>query len=561
MSVPSPLVVVLDYHARTKHHPGRYARSLGRLDWANQPDPFRTFDGAPRRALDLAAAAPQPTYDGLFGAEIPSHPLDRAFVSRLLQDSLALSAWKQAPGTRPWSLRINPSSGALHPTEGYLLLPPIPGLNDHPGIHHYQPYHHALEERFSLTKEEWRALTAGLPQPCLLVGLTSIWWREAWKYGERAFRYCQHDVGHALGALAFSARLLGWDTRLLDLPDRDLAVLLGCDRQQGTEAEHPDALLVLHPRQPSSTSSGTPSGAWTEVLDRLRTTLPAGTSNRLSAGHHDWPILNSVGAATEHRSLVVLPPASSVKSGPAMTRDRDLSAQDIIRRRRSAVDMDGRTPLPAGVFFDLLRRTLPTGDRFPFSLLPWEPQVSLLLFVHRVPPLPSGLYLLARGEGHAAALRRAMQPAFAWAKPLDCPADLPLFLLADEDVRAAAKWCSCGQDIAPDGAFAVAMLARFRPALEEFGPSFYSRLHWECGLIGQVLYLEAEAAGVRGTGIGCFFDDVLHESAGLENDAWQTLYHFTIGGPVEDPRLQTFAPYRHLHQVRDSGSLPPADEG
>ncbi len=62
-------------------------------------------------------------------------------------------------------------------------------------------------------------------------------------------------------------------------------------------------------------------------------------------------------------------------------------------------------------------------------------------------------------------------------------------------------------------------------------------------MIGQVLYLEAEAAGVRGTGIGCFFDDPVHEVFGLEGNAYQSLYHFTVGGPVEDPRLTTLPPY------------------
>jgi hypothetical protein len=62
-------------------------------------------------------------------------------------------------------------------------------------------------------------------------------------------------------------------------------------------------------------------------------------------------------------------------------------------------------------------------------------------------------------------------------------------------------------------------------------------------VLGQVLYLEAEAAGVRGTGIGCFFDDAMHALLGLEGDAFQSLYHFTVGGPVEDPRLATLAPY------------------
>jgi hypothetical protein len=51
------------------------------------------------------------------------------------------------------------------------------------------------------------------------------------------------------------------------------------------------------------------------------------------------------------------------------------------------------------------------------------------------------------------------------------------------------------------------MLARFEPALKDFGPSMYPRLFWETGLIGQVLYLEAHAFGVSATGIGCFYDD------------------------------------------------------
>ena len=38
-------------------------------------------------------------------------------------------------------------------------------------------------------------------------------------------------------------------------------------------------------------------------------------------------------------------------------------------------------------------------------------------------------------------------------------------------------------------------------------------------MIGQVLYLEAEAAGIRATGIGCFFDDEMHALLGLRGQA------------------------------------------
>jgi hypothetical protein len=65
----------------------------------------------------------------------------------------------------------------------------------------------------------------------------------------------------------------------------------------------------------------------------------------------------------------------------------------------------------------------------------------------------------------------------------------------------------------------------------------YPRLFWECGLVGQVLYLEAEALRLRATGIGCFYDDGVHAILGLRDRAWQSLYHFTVGGAVYDPRI------------------------
>ena len=77
-----------------------------------------------------------------------------------------------------------------------------------------------------------------------------------------------------------------------------------------------------------------------------------------------------------------------------------------------------------------------------------------------------------------------------------------------------ANRLSCDQDIAADGFFSLGMIARLEPSLRERGEWFYRRLFWECGMIGQVLYLEAEAAGARGTGIGCFYDDAGARAAG-----------------------------------------------
>ena len=132
---------------------------------------------------------------------------------------------------------------------------------------------------------------------------------------------------------------------------------------------------------------------------------------------------------------------------------------------------------------------------------------------------------------------------FAWTSVAGCPDGLAMFLLQLGDARALAAELSCGQDIAGTGAFSLGMIAEFEPSLRRQGPWFYRRLFWEAGLIGQVLYLEAEAAGIRATGIGCFFDDPVHQVLGFDDARFQSLYHFTIGGPVEDPRLTTWPPY------------------
>jgi hypothetical protein len=153
------------------------------------------------------------------------------------------------------------------------------------------------------------------------------------------------------------------------------------------------------------------------------------------------------------------------------------------------------------------------------------------------------LYLLARNPAEVETLRQAKHEHFAWSTPPGCPADLPLYLLEEGDARRLATQVSCLQEIAGDGAFSLGMIAEFEENLRTHGPWFYRRLFWETGVIGQVLYLEAEAAGVRATGIGCFFDDPVHQVFGVKDVAFQSLYHFTVGGPVDDPRLTTLPPY------------------
>ena len=225
------------------------------------------------------------------------------------------------------------------------------------------------------------------------------------------------------------------------------------------------------------------------------------------------------------------------------------SAAQIIRQRRSLLACDGTTSIAAERFYRMLARTLPV----PSDAIPWSPAIHFGLFVHRVEDIEPGLYAMARDPGKVETLKTAMHAHFAWEPPPGCPAELPLFLLERGDARALATQVSCRQEIAGDGAFSLGMLAEYQASLVAHGPSFYRRMFWEAGAIGQVLYLEAEAAGVRATGIGCFFDDPVHQVFGFRDLAFQSLYHFTIGGPVDDPRLTTLPPYGQRVKARPRG--------
>lgn len=560
-----PIDRVIRYHVQTKHHFNRYARALGYLDWANQPDPFRRFEGAPLVSLPLLKPEEEPVsppYDSIYCAGVvPSQPVSIRTVSRFFEFALALSAWKKA-GESEWALRSNPSSGNLHPTEGYLVVPQIDGLDLKPGLYHYAPKEHGLELRAEFPAEQVARLLAPFPPEAFLFGLTSVHWREAWKYGERAFRYCNHDVGHAIGTARIAAATLGWKMVLLDGLAQDTAsMLLGTDRTedfQGVESEHPDCLAVIWPLGNVKRGEQTPIPLFLDSakVKELAECTWYGKANCLSRDHGvHWDIIDEVAEASwkctvEQHSVAL--PGLLTNNVSRFTIHESPSAGQMIRQRRSAVSFDGKTSISAATFFRMMQLVMPRSDRpqlerpMPWDVWPHEPAIHLLIFVHRVDGLTPGLYFLVRNPQKLSFIQQSMNPELTWTPAPGCPQDLPLYWLLEGNAKRLAAQVSCHQEIAGDSAFSFGMLAEFEGRLREGGAWWYPRLFWESGLLGQVLYLEAEAAGVRATGIGCFFDDPVHEIVAMKGLSLQSLYHFTIGGPVEDQRLMTLPPYGHV---------------
>jgi SagB-type dehydrogenase family enzyme len=522
--------LLLQYHERSKHRLERYAPGPRGLDWANQPNPFREYAGAARTALTLAADGLGARYNDLRrGALPPRRPFDHESISILFELALGLSAWKSHGGNR-WALRCNPSSGNLHPTEGYLACPSLPGIAG--GVHHYVSRDHALEHRAAVTEPEW---TQAFGARGVIVALTSIHWREAWKYGMRAWRYCQHDCGHAIAAFAYAAAALGWQARLMSpAADDDIESLLGLDRADdfaGAEQEAPDVLLWIGDREKPPDI--------TRLLGALRHAQWSGAANRLSVRHVEWPDIESVHGATCKATTAQVPEWLPQRLPEPNVPRVDLAFERIARQRRSAVDFDGFTAIADTAFYSMLEPLLARASTPPWNALQQPANVHAAMMVHRVRDVEPGLYMLLRRDDVLDDLRQAMSRDWLWEKR--GPAHLPLYFLLPYDLRDVSKLICCHQDIASDSCFALGMLADMRGVRRE--PWRYRELYWECGVLGHALYLEAEAAGIRATGIGCYFDDEMHALLGLHGGDWQSLYHFTAGGPIEDTRLATSPPY------------------
>ena len=529
---------IIRYHEASKHHYDRYARSPGYMDWKNQPNPFRSYAGAPAVTLPLLQTDPSATYLDLYErARNIQQPFTIETIAGFLELSLGLSAWKAAAGAQ-WSLRINPSSGNLHPTEAHLILPPTNSQRS--GVYHYNAFRHVLERRAEIPSELWKGIESHFGTEGFLIGISSIFWRESWKYGERAFRYCNHDAGHALACVSFSANLWGWKVSFLGaMSDEAIEKILGFDQTpfRKLEQEHADFLCWAHPHKTKAIPRGLPD----EITAQFANLRFRGEPEILSQECVNWEIIYATADLTKKSSSEEMT-WDLVNKKWATEEISTLAATEIIRKRRSATSFDPDGSITIKQFITMLDKTLPRMDGAPFDAQLIAPSTHLLLFAHNVIDLSPGLYFFLRAEQDLDELRRVSRKEFRWKT---VATDFPLYLLAEGDYRQQAMMVSCHQDIAGFGAFSLGMIAKFKQPVSNH-PYFYRHLFWETGMIGQVLYLEAEAHGLRGTGIGCFFDDAVHEIMGLHDNHYQSLYHFTVGKPIEDPRLTTYPPYYHL---------------
>lgn len=497
------------FHERTKHSPVSIRSSPHFLDWSNQPLPYKIYRGLESEPLP---PAPEPSgMDALFalrGAPPEGGHLDVDGVGRLLFHTAGITK-RLRFGGREMDFRAAACTGALYHIEVYVACGELPGLR--PGLYHYDPRGHALDR---LRNGDFRAVLVeatgdepGAGSAQALFVLTTTFWRNSWKYQNRAYRHAFWDSGTMLAnlfamgsALGLPARLiLGFAdddvNRLIDLdPEREAAVALVALGR--SESQAPPAPGVWGPLDLATEPLSRKEVDYPEIREmHRRSSLDSGSEAR------EWreagpPVATGVDGSTA-RSLRSLEPwDEGERTAPPLER--------VIRKRGSS-----RRFLTEPIDFRDLSTALSiaahgvNADALPRETTLCDPY----LIANGVKGLSPGTYAFHRGD----------------------PGGLEL--LHEGDVRQKSRFLDLEQDLAGDAAANLYLLADLEAVLDRYGNRGYRAAQIEGGIVGGKIYLAAYALGLGASGL-TFYDDAVTDFFSPHAAGKAVMFLVAIGVPA-----------------------------
>lgn len=409
-----------DYHEATKHSWQSVQLDPNYVDARTQPASFKRYPHFFRR----------------FPLE-NSHP-----IHHFLSLTSTITYQKQYRDSTHL-LRVQPSAGALYPTELYVQLRGVRGMLD--GIYHLESEQSSLTLIYELIDDgiEGYFHDLRLIKGCIIL-VSCVYFRSSWKYKNRGLRYCFLDSGHHLGAIEAATYVSHYPYHLLfDFDQLALNEDLGFETKEFVTA----AVVVGEPKA--------------KAVRRLRSPLPIvhGTDyfepNRfIEAGYQQTiqPTSRPVCSARHTHQQPVFPvePAQWLHA---------------IQQRRSA-----RRFYPHPISYADFQ-TICAAMQQSIPSEPFEP-LDIYAVVQKVTGLATGLYRNNFSDSH------------------QC------IKLGDFQIQTG--YLCVNQAIARDSAvvfFIVSDCHNYRVALQQ------------AGVIGQRIYLATTALNLGCSGIGAFFDD------------------------------------------------------
>lgn len=530
-----PSHAALDYHRGSSHVPGKLGGHG--LDWGSQPIPYkeyRTLSGIEARILPEPEGFPSNSLGTILEGRVQAASLEpadlAAALSRVLAQACGITAVSRH-GRGDFHYRAAASAGALYPVECYVALSrsaPLPdgSANISRRPHHYHPLEHALTDLGVAPLALEQALrSCGMAQDsgCLAAFfLTGIWYRSAWKYRARAYRYVLLDAGHVLENLLLALRAEGLSATVrYDFHDATLNEMLCLDPQR----EACLAVVFVHGNTTPQENNAVSAAAEPASEPRGDACSSLAALSQSASREVPFPAINAVHA-------------SGAMHGPA---------PDSAKNRKSAKG----TPVASGFGKDLVFTPLPEMGNAQYmpplhqcifrrrsrrnyvpQLLEWNALGNALGLLLR--PDPPGLCPDAPVPllHVALALHKVKDPGSHGLFLLRCAAgNAPEWApLRGRSVQEKLATICLGQSWLQHANALFLFLADIGGLEAVHGARGYRQVMLEAGRLGERVYLLATALGLGACGIGAFFDAPAAELMGLGRDVH--LLHLTAMGRV-----------------------------
>jgi SagB-type dehydrogenase family enzyme len=457
---------VIRYHAFSSESRASVIKRAPGIDWGTPPPAFKRYPDLPHIDLQHGIASRAGLSEALRAPVARTGRLQVAELAELLHLSSGITARRGGN-----ALRASPSSGALFPTELYVVARRVDGLAA--GLYHYDAEHGRLA-RLGSVPANIGAPDADHADAVIVVG--SIFRRTGYKYRDRAYRYALADAGHLLENLRVAAHGMGAQASLLPKFDEALAAsAMGID---GVE-EGAIAMLRLHGEPQQAAPPGSASARFAVPP------APAGSTLGVTGMVHRATSLSLLSPDNKARPIALPAP---LPAGQEVHRT-------IIARR--SVRRFGDAP----VALDTLGAMLADMAQAPQL----SGAIRFNLVVNRVHGLAPGIYRYLPGE-HALILVRA------------------------GEFGDAARSAALAQDVIGDAAV-VLVLSVEREAMLADGARGYRHAFLEAGMSGERWLLGAVARGLGACPVGAFYDDEAAKLIGVDG-AREWVLHFAALGTV-----------------------------
>ena len=506
-----------NYHEATNHSEIRLQTSAHYLDWANKPSQFKIYKDLESVALPRNFPRPEAEPLGVILGRSPQkkeHDFLLGGLAELLYFSAGLNR-KYRFGSEVHYMRVASATGALYPIELYVIAGDVVGLEA--GVYHFDPLAFQLSR---IRKGDFRAELAAVSNESLgaapaIVALTSLGWKNAWKYEARSYRHWFWDGGVIAANLLAVSNSMALPTtivqgfvdqtvnELLGLQERKEATILLSPIGSGLQASRDHSLKKIGPIplrvQPLSEEETVYASIWdTHRASSLqnRQQIEEWTNAKLAASHI---------VRTSYPAVSLSPPITGASSS------RKLG--EVILQRGSTRRF-ARSPIALSQLSTILRTS--TGP-IPRDYLPDDEGLIEVYFIaNAVEGLDPGSYFYSSEQESLDQLKRG-------------------------ELRQMSAYLSLGQPLFGDASVVFFLMTHLQYVLGALGNRGYRVAQLEGGIVAGKIYLSAYSLGLGASG-STFYDDAVTEFFSPHAEDKSTMIAVGLGVPAYKARSGRILP-------------------